>query len=331
VTRRGFLAPKVTGPRRGRLPALRLVWRPLIVDRTWNEEARKLAHEASGVYVVRDKRTGTVLYVGESHTGRMWKTLLRHFQDPSGKFRRVSEWTHGNPGACEVAIVVTARGQAALDLQAQAIEKLQPTRNRDDGKAAGPIVTEAQDEDFFAQFSRENPGRGAVMRVREPNPTIARKASADRPKGALVTLGALTELEFRARGGTLSVWRWSLRSAPVLAYDTRGRLFIVYGARPSGRASAAARREYERTHWGLPGAGDELAGTLIAGSAPTVGVSTRITYTTRKGDDPALVDYVHRWGEGASGVWEAPVIVCQGERVALAGGTYKVNDRGIVG
>ncbi len=39
----------------------------------------------SGVYVIRSARSGRVLYVGESHTGRLRKTLLRHFQAWSGR------------------------------------------------------------------------------------------------------------------------------------------------------------------------------------------------------------------------------------------------------
>jgi hypothetical protein len=38
----------------------------------------------SGVYIIRDKRSKKVLYVGESHTGRLRKTMLRHFQFWSG-------------------------------------------------------------------------------------------------------------------------------------------------------------------------------------------------------------------------------------------------------
>lgn len=39
----------------------------------------------SGVYVIRAKNNKQVLYVGESHTGRLKKTFLRHFQAWSGK------------------------------------------------------------------------------------------------------------------------------------------------------------------------------------------------------------------------------------------------------
>ncbi len=35
----------------------------------------------SGVYVIRDRASGETLYVGESHTGRLYQTLTRHFQE----------------------------------------------------------------------------------------------------------------------------------------------------------------------------------------------------------------------------------------------------------
>lgn len=38
----------------------------------------------SGVYVIRDF-AGRALYVGESHTGRLYQTLTRHFQRWTGK------------------------------------------------------------------------------------------------------------------------------------------------------------------------------------------------------------------------------------------------------
>ena len=39
---------------------------------------------ASGVYIIRAV-AGTILYIGESHTGRLYETLTRHFQDWNGQ------------------------------------------------------------------------------------------------------------------------------------------------------------------------------------------------------------------------------------------------------
>lgn len=154
------------------------------------------------------------------------------------------------------------------------------------------------------------------------------------PGGAsLVLLGKLTALEYES-AGRRRVLRWSLRSAPLLAYDRGGRLHVVFGASARGKASSDARSEYRRTHWGRGGRGQILSGRELAGpfrGVKRLGRSTRITYTTRKGFDSDLTDYVHQWGEGARGSFEAPIVVAQSGMIALSGGTYRVTARGIVG
>lgn len=35
----------------------------------------------SGAYVIRNRTSGEILYVGESHTGRLAATIKRHFYD----------------------------------------------------------------------------------------------------------------------------------------------------------------------------------------------------------------------------------------------------------
>ena len=39
----------------------------------------------SGVYFIKSKESGALLYIGESHTDRLHKTLARHFQAWTGK------------------------------------------------------------------------------------------------------------------------------------------------------------------------------------------------------------------------------------------------------
>jgi hypothetical protein len=80
--------------------------------------------ERSGAYVIRDARTRRVLYVGESHTGRLRKTLLRHFQRWKGQ-------TAGKtyePGRVEVAIRVCPP-PSAVGAQNRLIVKLRPRDN----------------------------------------------------------------------------------------------------------------------------------------------------------------------------------------------------------
>jgi excinuclease UvrABC nuclease subunit len=83
----------------------------------------------SGVYLIREKAgflffAGEVVYVGESHTDRLYSTLLRHFQ----------RWTGKTAGATfavskvEVAIV-RCPAKRALALQNSIIEEYRPRLN----------------------------------------------------------------------------------------------------------------------------------------------------------------------------------------------------------
>jgi hypothetical protein len=95
----------------------------------------------SGVYVIR-KRAGLltaarVVYIGESHTGNLYGTLTRHFQ----QWRRGKRWWVGqfqpaqtDPGHTydrgdhEVAVIV-ATPKRAVTIQDELIRKLEPRDN----------------------------------------------------------------------------------------------------------------------------------------------------------------------------------------------------------
>jgi hypothetical protein len=184
-------------------------------------------------------------------------------------------------------------------------------------------------------FQRERHGG----QLRMFNPSKPRRCA--RPRGEIVELGKLTRLEWKTSGGQLASESWGLRSAPILAYDTAGRLFVVHDASASGQPSSeAARKSYARTHWGKRGRA-KLAGGVLCEDGRELGEGTRIQYTTTKGGDGEPVDYVHDWGEGATQPWTPPIVVrhacAQGSRcpthdgVALVGGSYRVTERGIVG
>ncbi len=79
----------------------------------------------SGVYVVRERGfLGSVLYVGESHSNRLYSTLLRHFQ----------RWTGPTAGPTfpaskvEVAVIRTPAAKA-VDLQNAVIAEYRPKFN----------------------------------------------------------------------------------------------------------------------------------------------------------------------------------------------------------
>jgi len=53
--------------------------------KTVNRAARDIPAKSSGVYLIRTLGLlGSVVYVGESHTGSLRRTMLRHFQKWKG-------------------------------------------------------------------------------------------------------------------------------------------------------------------------------------------------------------------------------------------------------
>lgn len=122
-------------------------WRALRVrgpkEWSWNNVVREATRGRSGAYAIRERASRRVVYVGESHAGaersplRFWKTITRHFQDPTGKFAEQREvtFTSRHPDKYEVQVWVTSPGDAAMRRQAELIQRLKPTQNVDDGRA----------------------------------------------------------------------------------------------------------------------------------------------------------------------------------------------------
>ena len=77
----------------------------------------------SGVYLIRSD-AGELLYVGESHTGRLYETITRHFQSWSGP---TAGFTYDR-GRTEVSIVLCPPAEA-VDLQFEMIAEYQPRDN----------------------------------------------------------------------------------------------------------------------------------------------------------------------------------------------------------
>lgn len=81
--------------------------------------------ESKGVYIIRDKRTGVISYVGQS-TSNLYKTLYRHFQswiDP--RQYRTTYKKHGH----EVAIFIVKNAREVLELERYLILKYLPRDN----------------------------------------------------------------------------------------------------------------------------------------------------------------------------------------------------------
>jgi len=90
----------------------------------------------SGVYVIRDLSSAETLYVGESHTGKLYETLTRHLQ----RWTRWKSWwrdqyaENHDPGVTyeRSSVDVAARvlsPSAALDEEARLIRTLKPRDN----------------------------------------------------------------------------------------------------------------------------------------------------------------------------------------------------------
>lgn len=91
----------------------------------------------SGIYAILDAASGELLYIGESHTGRLYDTLTRHFRrwccyvkKPGGR----SRGPHGEGGKAydrtRVLVAYTVLGDAQAQYhQALAIRRLRPRDN----------------------------------------------------------------------------------------------------------------------------------------------------------------------------------------------------------
>lgn len=85
----------------------------------------------SGVYFIRSKESKKVLYIGESHTDRLKKTLLHHFQKWEGKTAGPTYSRHD----VELAALVTKKSRAVA-VQNQFIRKMKPRDNTAENPAA---------------------------------------------------------------------------------------------------------------------------------------------------------------------------------------------------
>ena len=93
----------------------------------------KLIREFSGVYYIRER--GKLVYIGESHTGRLKKTMLRHFQSWERSFNAydISGWSRHTGQTYDGMICTVAfqscDGKHAAQLQYDEIKRLKPRDN----------------------------------------------------------------------------------------------------------------------------------------------------------------------------------------------------------
>ncbi len=220
-------------------------WWPLIVGGGWNPELRRAFDGASGAYAIRHKGTHKVEYVGESHTGRGWTTLTRHFQDASGKFATRNQkwggegmktWTRAKPGDYEAAVWVTSRGlrkkessdEGAMRKQAQLIKRYDPPGNRDDGMAA---------DDFAFGANAKNPN------AKNPRDPFLAHLSGD--EWSILKRGAKQSVVYGIQNDRTAAWmlaklnRYPVEKQPEGPWTTNGSEIM----RSDGLVIAIARTE----------------------------------------------------------------------------------------
>lgn len=299
-------------------------WHPVRVGNALNPELRAKTLERSGVYALRDKRTNAVVYVGESHTGHLWRTIQRHFQAPESFLTTGrSSFSVSVPRSknFEVTYHVTSRGirtkkegdQSALNKQAAWIERFKAEghklKNKDDGKAF--VFEQRPDEDLGDWIERE----------------------LERNPAAFVEMGRITRLE-----GHRFDLRWPVNRAPVLAVlvDKQAGALIAYRGKVVRSATAEEAKTWTKIHWGR----EPKRTAWDAGIAPApwrkLGPLHRITYTTRKGADAELVDYVHEFERTrptlkAHDCGPCAETCAAAHSIQIFGGSYRVTERGIVG
>jgi len=94
--------------------------------------------------------------------------------------------------------------------------------------------------------------------------------------------------------------------------------------------NAAALKMYERSHWGQTGAVDWRKFAVadpFHDQTVELGQLVSIVYRTKKGRDRELTDYEHDFRK------ELPrlAFTLEGRLLVIAGGSYRVSERGIVG
>ncbi len=94
------------------------------------------SYEASGVYAIVSRKGGRVLYIGESHTGRLYDTITRHFRawgvpakiDGSGRRQGGTQYDRTK---ARIVYLITPKDEA--------IARHVPRDNTIDGMAEAPF------------------------------------------------------------------------------------------------------------------------------------------------------------------------------------------------
>ena len=198
--------------------------------------------------------------------------------------------------------------------------------NREDASAYLASYGEKQADALIAERERELESARAEVSSLEHETWQGAEIEDDdfsswlkkNPTSAFVAMGNAIEVEL-VNG---RVVRFPPKT--ILAYAPRRTaraLVLVYGLEKTRtQAPDDAREEYEKTHWGKSGAWGMGTGDRPAPAGKGLAIA-RVVYATKKGGDSELTYYEHDF--------EAPLPRLAGRQIA--GGGYRVTERGIVG
>ena len=342
-------------------------WLPLLEGGRYNAAVREVARGASGAYAFRDRSSGRVLYVGESHTGRLWKTAIRHVHGQRS-FARVGEWTHDVPGRLDVAVWLCAPDEA-LELEAALIEALDPVHNELWTEEVPAWLDDEDLDNAEAPPPRENPRRApAAGDDRSVYLACYREALAQQEAVEAATVAYLRtgEASYR-RAAEQAVARmyqladrmrplrdrhgWKLPPLYLMSRSSRADAApsIVERATAATRRTKRARRsnpgaprhnaaaaaDFKRMHWGLAGDDDPqtvAVPVLEAGEQlVALGQLTAVEYATEKGADGPST-YRHELEDPLPTLaYALHTATGRREGLFIVGGGYLIEERGIVG
>ena len=141
------------------MPAIPEVFPFAALDNRWSYPAwiRGL-RRSNGVYVFRDRETGEIVYIGESHSDRLYSTLTRHFQAWTDAYDTAGVTYYREE--VDIAVIVVPADHA-LYLQNELICALVPRDNRlqcarlfglDDDAEPEPTEDETDDVDQYPNY-----------------------------------------------------------------------------------------------------------------------------------------------------------------------------------
>lgn len=322
----------------------------------WTEKDQKAAKQAAPHPTKRREPGGA---------GRSWKTMLHHFQDPRGRFRRVSEVTYKDPRAYEVKFTKTTPARAAAE-ELRQIRRLKPR----DNVLGLPPEPDPWDAPTVTNPRRLSPAE-LTKKLEKAEAELARlKACMKKPKPAVRPLRRapprddddIPRISVK-NPSKPNVRRWL--EYLNAARKTKTSTFVGSPASSPKRKSRAANdnppaterekghKAYVASHWGNKGRrprGRKLHIPAIQ-ACPEHPEEVRIielglweegvTYSTRKEDEP-LTNFVHPWGDGIPAKKVKPQTICwhdcdvpgcedQGCIITAAGSARVDPARGIVG